>query len=32
MDFGNVMSQIWVDAKTGEIRESNPAFPDEFKN
>ena len=29
--FGNVMSQIWVDAKTGEIRESNPAFPDEFK-
>lgn len=30
--FGNVSSQIWVDAKTGEIREFNPAFPDEFKN
>lgn len=30
--FGNVSSQIWVDAKTGEIRESNPAFSDEFKN
>lgn len=30
--FGNISSQIWVDAKTGEIRESNPAFPDEFKN
>ena len=29
--FGNIQSQIWVDAKTGEIRESNPAFPDEFK-
>ena len=30
--FGNMNSQLWVDAKTGEIRESNPAFPDEFKN
>ena len=29
--FGNINSQIWVDAKTGEIRESNPAFPDGFK-
>lgn len=29
--FGNIQSQIWVDAKTGEIRESNPAFPDGFK-
>ena len=29
--FGNIQSQIWVDTKTGEIRESNPAFPDEFK-
>lgn len=26
--FGNIRSQIWVDATTGEIRESNPAFPD----
>lgn len=25
--FGNVESQIWVDAVTGEISESNPAFP-----
>jgi hypothetical protein len=25
--FGNLNSQIWVDATTGEIRESNPAFP-----
>lgn len=29
--FGNINSQIWVDAKTGEIRESNPAFSDGFK-
>lgn len=29
--FGNVQSQLWIDAKTGEIRESNPAFPDGFK-
>lgn len=26
--FGNIQSQIWVDAVTGEVRESNPAFPD----
>ena len=30
--FGNMNSQLCVDTKTGEIRESNPAFPDEFKN
>jgi len=29
--FGNIQSQIWIDAVTGEIRESNPAFPDTFK-
>lgn len=29
--FGNVQSQIWVDAYTGEIRASNPAFPDGYK-
>lgn len=29
--FGNVQSQIWVDATTGDIRESNPAFPDGYK-
>lgn len=27
--FGNVDSQVWVDATTGEIRESNPAFPED---
>lgn len=27
--FGNIESQIWVDTKTGEIRTSNPAFPEE---
>ena len=27
--FGNIHSQIWVDATTGEIHESNPAFPDD---
>ena len=26
--FGNVQAQLWVDAVTGEVRESNPAFPD----
>lgn len=26
--FGNLNSQIWIDATTGEVRESNPAFPD----
>lgn len=25
--FGNVESQIWVDAVTGNVTESNPAFP-----
>lgn len=25
--FGNIHSQIWVDAITGEVKESNPAFP-----
>lgn len=25
--FGNVESQIWVDAVTGNVAESNPAFP-----
>ena len=29
--FGNIHSQIWVDAVTGEIRQSNPAFPAELK-
>lgn len=29
--FGNIHSQIWVDALTGEIRESNPAFPEAFE-
>lgn len=29
--FGNVKSQIWVDAVTGEVRESNPAFSEGFK-
>jgi len=29
--FGNVQKQIWVDAVTGDICESNPAFPDELK-
>jgi hypothetical protein len=28
--FGNTHSQIWVDATTGEIHESNPAFPDDY--
>ena len=27
--FGNIKSQIWVDGVTGEIKESNPAFPEE---
>jgi len=25
--FGNVREQLWCDAVTGEIRNSNPAFP-----
>ena len=27
--FGNIHEQIWVDVVTGEIKESNPAFPEE---
>ena len=27
--FGNIHSQLWVDAVTGEVRNSNPAFPEE---
>lgn len=27
--FGNVNSQLWVDAVDGTVRESNPAFPEE---
>jgi len=26
--FGNIHSQLWVDAVTGEVKNSNPAFPD----
>ncbi|MBO6273819.1 hypothetical protein J6O48_13755 [bacterium] len=26
--FGNLSEQLWVDAVTGEVRNSNPAFPD----
>ena len=26
--FGNIHSQLWVDAVTGDIKESNPAFPE----
>ena len=29
--FGNINEQLWVDAVTGEVKNSNPAFPDEFK-
>jgi hypothetical protein len=29
--FGNIESQIWIDAVTGEAKNSNPAFPDGFK-
>ena len=29
--FGNIHAQIWVDAVTGEIREANPAFPQELQ-
>jgi len=28
--FGNIHEQLWVDAKTGEIKTSNPAFPDKL--
>ena len=27
--FGNIREQIWVDAVTGECKNSNPAFPEE---
>ena len=27
--FGNVHAQLWVDAVTGEVKESNPAFPED---
>ena len=27
--FGNIESQIWIDAKTGEAKNSDPAFPEE---
>jgi hypothetical protein len=26
--FGNIQAQLWVDAVTGEVKESNPAFPE----
>lgn len=26
--FGNMREQLWVDVVTGEVRTSNPAFPD----
>lgn len=29
--FGNIEEQIWIDATTGEAKNSNPAFPDNFK-
>lgn len=29
--FGNITEQLWVDALTGDIKMSNPAFPDGFK-
>lgn len=27
--FGNISEQIWIDATTGEAKNSNPAFPEE---
>ena len=27
--FGNIHEQIWVDAVTGDTKNSNPAFPEE---
>lgn len=27
--FGNIKEQLWVDAKTGAVKNSNPAFPQE---
>ena len=29
--FGNINEQIWIDAVTGDAKNSNPAFPDGFK-
>lgn len=29
--FGNIQSQLWVDAVTGDVKNSNPAFPEAFK-
>ena len=29
--FGNIESQLWVNTKTGEIKTSNPAFPEDFE-
>lgn len=27
--FGNIQTQLWVDAVTGDVKNSNPAFPEE---
>ena len=27
--FGNIHEQLWVDAVTGDVKNSNPAFPEE---
>ena len=29
--FGNIKEQLWVDAVTGDVKNSCPAFPDAFK-
>ena len=29
--FGNVSAQLWVDAITGEVKTTSPAFPEAFK-
>lgn len=29
--FGNISEQLWVDAVTGEVKNSNPAFPKELE-
>ena len=29
--FGNINEQIWIDAVTGDAKNSNPAFPDNLK-
>ena len=29
--FGNIHEQIWIDAVTGDAKNSNPAFPDNLK-